>query len=149
MPQRTRSQTQLASSLTSSPVSSPEAPRRPRKEKVMELSKIDAAWMNSRQAQLEEAVGVMSQDIGTIKELLERLLVPKSRQQQGVISLLKSDALSSKLLRPPHVVKWPQGIARTRSKSPSLWPNQPSQPYKAARKQILRLDHLGLTTEQR
>ena len=41
----------------------------------MELTEIEAAQMNNRQAQLEEAVGVMSQEIGTIKQLLERLLV--------------------------------------------------------------------------
>ena len=34
--------------------------------------------MNARQVQLEEAVGVMSQEIGMIKELLERLLVPQA-----------------------------------------------------------------------
>ena len=34
--------------------------------------------MTNHQAQLEEAVGVMSQEIGTIKQLLERLLVPRA-----------------------------------------------------------------------
>ena len=34
--------------------------------------------MNNRQTQLEEAVGMMSQEIGTIKELLERLFVPQA-----------------------------------------------------------------------
>ena len=34
--------------------------------------------MTNRQAQLEEAVGVMSQEIGTIKQLLERLLIPRA-----------------------------------------------------------------------
>ena len=32
--------------------------------------------MNNRQTQLEEAIGMMSQEIGTIKELLERLFGP-------------------------------------------------------------------------
>ena len=34
--------------------------------------------MTNRQVQLKEAVGVMSQEIGTIKQLLERLLVPRA-----------------------------------------------------------------------
>ena len=34
--------------------------------------------MNNRQAQLEEAIGMMSQEIGTIKELLKRLFVPQA-----------------------------------------------------------------------
>ena len=34
--------------------------------------------MSNRQSQLEEAVGVMSQEIGTIKQLLEGLLVPRA-----------------------------------------------------------------------
>ena len=34
--------------------------------------------MNNRQAQLEEAVGMMSPEIGTIKKLLERLFVPQA-----------------------------------------------------------------------
>ena len=42
----------------------------------MEQIEMDAAQMNAHQVQLEEAVGVMSQKIGTIKELLERLFVP-------------------------------------------------------------------------
>ena len=35
--------------------------------------------INHRQAQLEEAVGAMSQEMSTIKELLERLFVPQGR----------------------------------------------------------------------
>ena len=34
--------------------------------------------MTNHQAQLEEAVGVMSQEIGTIKQLFERLLIPRA-----------------------------------------------------------------------
>ena len=34
--------------------------------------------MNARQVQLEDAIGVMSQEIGTIKELLKRLFVPQA-----------------------------------------------------------------------
>ena len=71
MPQKTCSQNQPASSSTSPLASSSEVPRRPRKEKVMELTEIEVAQMNNRQAQLEEAVRVMSQEIGIIKQLLE------------------------------------------------------------------------------
>ena len=39
---------------------------------------MDAVQMNAHQVQLEEAVGVMSQEIGTIKELLKRLFVPQA-----------------------------------------------------------------------
>ena len=41
----------------------------------MELTKVNVAQMTNRKAQLEETVGVMSQEIGTIKQLLERLLI--------------------------------------------------------------------------
>ena len=41
----------------------------------MELTEVEAAQMNNHQAQLEEVVGVMSQEISIIKQLLERLLV--------------------------------------------------------------------------
>ena len=46
--------------------------------KVTEPNEIDAVQMNNRQAQLKKAVGMMSQEIGTIKELLERLFVPQA-----------------------------------------------------------------------
>ena len=78
MPQRTRSQTQPASSSASPTMLNPEAPERPRKEKTTELSEIDATRINNRQAQLEEAVGAMSQEMSTIKELLKRLFVPQA-----------------------------------------------------------------------
>ena len=42
----------------------------------MEQTEMDAVQMNARQVQLEEAVEVMSQEIGAIKQLLERLFVP-------------------------------------------------------------------------
>ena len=45
---------------------------------MVELTKANVAQMTNRQAQLEETVGVMSQEIGTIKKLLERLLVPRA-----------------------------------------------------------------------
>ena len=67
--------------------------------------------MNAHQVQLEEVVGVMNQEMSAVKELLERLFVP----QALATMLLKSDALTSKLLRPPRAVKQPQGIARTLS----------------------------------
>ena len=44
----------------------------------MEQTKIDAVQMNAHQVQLEEVVGVMSQEMNTIKELLERLLIPQA-----------------------------------------------------------------------
>ena len=44
----------------------------------MEQTKIEVVQMNVLQVQLEEAVGVMSQEIGTIKELLEKLFVPQA-----------------------------------------------------------------------
>ena len=53
------------------------APRRPGKEKAMEQTETDAVQMNVRQAQLEEAIGMMSQEMSTIKELLERLFIPQ------------------------------------------------------------------------
>ena len=54
------------------------APKRPGKDKAMMQTEINTVQMNARQVQLEEAVGVMSQEIGTIKELLERLFVPQT-----------------------------------------------------------------------
>ena len=42
------------------------------------MNEIDAVRMNNRQTQLEEAVGMMNQEINTIKELLERLFVPQA-----------------------------------------------------------------------
>ena len=43
-----------------------------------ELLEIDATWINNRQVQLEEAVGPMSLEMSTIKELLERLFLPQA-----------------------------------------------------------------------
>ena len=76
MLRKARPQNQLASSSTSPPALGFEAPKSPGKEIVTELNEIDAVQMNNRQAQLKEAIGVMSQEIGTIKELLERLFIP-------------------------------------------------------------------------
>ena len=45
---------------------------------MVELTEVDATQMANHQTQLEEAVGVMSQEICTIKQLLERLLVPRA-----------------------------------------------------------------------
>ena len=78
MLRKTRSQNQPASSSTSPPASSSEIPRRPGKEKATELTEVEAAQMSNRQAQLEETVRVMSQEIGTIKQLLERPLVSRA-----------------------------------------------------------------------
>ena len=44
----------------------------------MKLNEIDVVQIINCQAQLEEAVGMMSQEIGTIKELLKRLFVPQA-----------------------------------------------------------------------
>ena len=45
---------------------------------MVEQVEVDAAQMTNRQAQLEEAVGVMSQEISTIKQLRERLFIPRA-----------------------------------------------------------------------
>ena len=45
---------------------------------MVELTEVDVAQMTNHQTQLEEAVGVMSQEIGIIKQLLERLLIPRA-----------------------------------------------------------------------
>ena len=63
MSQKTRSQNYPASSSTSPLALSSGGPRRPGKDKVTEPNEIDVVQMNNRQAQLEEAVGVMSQGI--------------------------------------------------------------------------------------
>ena len=81
MSQKTRSQNKPASSSTSLQASSSEDPKRPGKEKVLELTEVEAVQMTNRQAKLEEAMGVMSQEIGTIKQLLKRLLVPRAQRQ--------------------------------------------------------------------
>ena len=78
MPWRTRLQTQPASSSTSPTALNPEVPRRPRKEKVTGLSEMEAARISNRQVQPEEAIGAMSQEMSSIKGLLERLLVPQA-----------------------------------------------------------------------
>ena len=45
---------------------------------MVEQIKADADQITNRQAQLEETVGAMSQEIGTIKQLLKRLLIPRA-----------------------------------------------------------------------
>ena len=45
---------------------------------MVEQMEIDAAQMTNHQEQLEEVVGVMRQEIGMIKQLLERLFVPQA-----------------------------------------------------------------------
>ena len=44
----------------------------------MEQTEIDTIQMNTHQVQLEEAIGVMSQEISMIKELLEKLFIPQA-----------------------------------------------------------------------
>ena len=109
---------------------------------------MNVVQMNAHQVQLEEAVGMMSQEIGMIKELLERLFVPQAPATTKGDNIVKSSALSSKLLRPPRMAKWPQGVARTPSTSPSQESNPPSRPYRIEIRRTLRLDHPGLTTKQ-
>ena len=67
-----------ASCSTSPQASSSEVSRRPGKEKILELIEVEATQMMNRQTQLEEAVGAMSQEIGIIKQLLDRLLIPRT-----------------------------------------------------------------------
>ena len=50
---------------------------------MTELSGINVTRINNRQAQLEEAVGAMSQEMSTIKELLERLFVSQPDDNKG------------------------------------------------------------------
>ena len=94
---------------------------------MVELTEVNAAQMTNRQVQLEEAVGVMSQEIGTIKQLLERLLAPRAPTVTRGETTIEGRALSSKPLKPPHVVKRPQGIVRTLSRSPVRRLNLPTQ----------------------
>ena len=148
MQRRTRSQTQPPSSSTSPTASNPEAPKRPRKEKVTELSDMDMIRISNHQAQLEEAIRTMSQEMSNIKGLLERLLFHKPLRRQGVMSLSKSGALSSKLPKPPCVVRWPQGVARTHRKSPSLGLSQLSLLCRAVEGRTLRLDQPDLIMKQ-
>ena len=44
----------------------------------MGLAEVDAAQMVNRQMQLGETVGAMSQEIDTIKQLLERPVIPQA-----------------------------------------------------------------------
>ena len=60
------------------PASSLVAPKRLGKEKTTEKTEINTVQMNVHQLHLEEAVGVMSQEIGTIKELLKMLFIPQA-----------------------------------------------------------------------
>ena len=148
MPRRTRSQNRPASNLTSPQASSSEVPRKPGKEQMVEQVAVEATQMTNRQAQLEEAVGVMSQEIGTIKQLLERLLVLRAPTATRVKLLLKSGAPSNKPLEPPHVVKRPQDVVQTLSRSPIRRPNLPTQLHQVVRGRTPRLDHPDLTTKR-
>ena len=65
----------------------------------------------------------------------------------GVKLLLKNGVLSSKLLKPPHVVMRPQGVTQTINKSLISKPNLPTQLRQIAKGHILKLDHPDLTTE--
>ena len=45
---------------------------------MAELTEVDAAQMANHQMPFEEVAGAMSQEIDTIKQLLERLVVPQA-----------------------------------------------------------------------
>ena len=45
---------------------------------MVEQTEVDTVQIKNCQTQLEETVGAMSQEIGTVKQLLERLLVPRA-----------------------------------------------------------------------
>ena len=51
-------------------------PQRLGKEKVVEQAKVDLAQMMNRQAQLEGMVEEANQAVHTIKQLLERMVIP-------------------------------------------------------------------------
>ena len=91
MPRRTHSQTQPASSSTNPSALDSEAPKRPGKEKATEPNVIDAVQMNNHQTQLKESIGMMSQEIGTIKELLERLFVPQAPRGNDAVEKQRTE----------------------------------------------------------
>ena len=78
MLRRTRSQNltqnQPSESQNQAPASDP--PQRPGKENVPEHTEIDLAQVASRQVQLEGMMEETNQAIHTIKELLERMVLP-------------------------------------------------------------------------
>ena len=81
----------------------------------MEQTEIDAVQMNARQVQLEEAIGVMSQEMSTIKELLKRLFVPHApatMRGDNVVEERHAEQQAAKTT--PHG-KAVQGVAPTRS----------------------------------
>ena len=114
---------------------------------MVELTEVDAAQMANRQTQLEEAIGVMSQEIGTIKQLLERLVVLQAPTTTRVKLLLKGGVLSSKPLKPPRVVMQPHGVAQTLNKSLVHRPNLHTQLHQTTKERIPKLDHLDPITE--
>ena len=82
MPRRTRSQNltqnQPSKSQNQAPVSDPT--QRPGKEKVPEHIEINLAQAASRQAQLEGMTEETNQAVHTIKELLERMVLPRTQK---------------------------------------------------------------------
>ena len=102
--------------------------------------------MNNRQAQLEEAIGMMSQEIGTTKELLEMLFVPQApmtTKGDNVVEERRAEQQAAKT-----TMRGKAASGHHTKLAPSHELNLPSQPYRIARRQTLRLDHPNLTMEQ-
>ena len=85
MPRRTRSQNLIQNQPSESQNQDPASnlPQRPRKEKVPEHTKIDLAQVASRQVQLEGMMEETNQAVHTIKELLERMVLPQIQKTPG------------------------------------------------------------------
>lgn len=70
---------------------------------MVEQAKVDIAQMPSRQMQLEKAVGAMSQEINTIKQLLERLVAPQAHMVIRGETAAEERPVEQQSLRSPHV----------------------------------------------
>ena len=84
MPRRTRSQnlTQNQPSESQNQAYASDPPQRPGKEKAPKHIVIDLAQVANRQAQLEGMVEETNHAVHTIKELLERMVLPQGQQTQ-------------------------------------------------------------------
>ena len=82
MPRRTRSQnlTQNQSSKSQNQAPASDHPQGPRKEKALEHTEVDLAQVACRQAQLEGMIEETNQAVHTIKELLEKKVLPQVQQ---------------------------------------------------------------------
>ena len=143
MPRKTRSQNQLASSLTSQPTSSSEIPRRPRKEKATELAEVETAQISNCQAQFKETAGVMSQEIDTIKQLLERLLI------LWVLVTTRGDTtVEERCIEQQAAKTTTRGKAASGRRTNSRRLNLPIQPYQTIKRRTLRLDYPNLIMQR-